>query len=150
MAKEKTELVLNDSTDLSSVVNMLNVKIKEFDGLSDTSYKTGGVLEGIGDIKKETKIDKLIKAYGSVMAREKVYNESAEDLGLNIFPQFKLNGSTRAEWKHDINFRLAIIDNKDNLEKMKVWKEKLSGLMTKKDIQSGVYTEMTEFFSAGK
>jgi len=150
MAKEKMELVLNDKTDLISVVNMLDKKIKEFDGLRDTSYKTSGVLDGIGDIKKETKIDKLIKAYGSVLSREKVYNESAEDLGLKTFPQFELNGHTRSDWKHDINFRISIIDNKDKLDKMKLWKEKLSGIMTKKDIQNGVYSEMNEFFSSKK
>lgn len=85
--------------------------------LRESNFGSSGVLDGIGDIKKEVKIDALIRAYASVITREEGYNKSANELGLETYPSFELNGSTADVWKRDIKLRIDIINQATSVPK---------------------------------
>jgi hypothetical protein len=113
-------------------------------------YKTTGNLDGFGDIKQETKLENLIRAFSSVKGREKAYDDAAKDLGLTTYPQFSISGGTAADWKQDIVLRIDIITHKDKLDKLNDYKEKMSKFLSAEDQKTMLLKEMTEFFKTSK
>lgn len=145
MGTKKASNAIAKTGDVASVINVLDAKIKSLDHISDSKYKTSNKLDGFGDIKSETKIDNLIKAYSSIKGREKAYTEAAEDMGLTTYPQFEVNGSTADEWKSDIMLRIAIINHKDTLDKLTAYKEKMQQFMSKEEQKAALLQEMGAF-----
>ena len=145
MAKKSTEL--STTEDVSSMVKLLDLKIKSLEHISDTKYKTGGDLDGFGNIHKENKIENLIKAFSSVDGREKGYNNSAMEMGLTTYPQFEVNGRCGDDWKHDIQLRVAIINHKEELDKLNAYRERVQALMTKEEQKRALFAEMSEYLS---
>ena len=145
MGTKKTSNAIAKTGDVASVINVLDAKIKSLDHISDSKYKTSGKLDGFGDLKTETKIDNLIKAYSSIKGRETAYNNAAEDMGLTTYPQFEVNGSTADEWKSDIMLRIAIINHKDTLDKLTAYKEKMQQFMSKEEQKAVLMAEMAGF-----
>lgn len=144
----KAELALDSQFSVPDVITVLDDKLKALKHVTDTKYRTSGVLDGIGDIKSETKIDALIRALGSVMAREDVYNRAAEELGLTTYPSFQINGCSVADWKHDIRFRIDVINHKETADKLKEYRDKMSKFLSEQDQKNMLMNEMANFLKS--
>ena len=135
------------SMEVPSVIAALEAKIKALDHITDSKYRTGGNLDGFGDLKKETNIGNLIKAFSSIRGREKAYNDAAEEMGLTTFPVFEANGSNAEDWKQDILLRIAIINHKDTLDKLTEYRNKMKEFLSKEDQKAILFAEMEAFMS---
>jgi hypothetical protein len=142
-----TELAKMDA--VPEVLSILDQEIAKLKTINESVYKTGGVLDGFGDLKSEMKIENLIKAYSSVKGRENAYNDAAKDLGLQTYPQFTANGGTAADWKQDISLRIDIITHKDKLDKLKDYKDKMSKFLSAEDQKAMLLKEMSDYFQKG-
>jgi hypothetical protein len=144
-AEEMNELALGDQFSVPDVISVLDEKLKALKHVTDTKYRTSGVLDGIGDIKSETKINTLIRAMASVLVREETYNRAAAELGLTTFPSFEVNGCSSADWKHDIRFRIDVINHKETADKLTYYKDKMSTFLSEQDQKNMLMTEMANF-----
>ena len=152
MAKKNTvsvsaELATGDQFSIPQIIGVLETKLASLDHIKSTTYKTSGVLDS-NDLKKETKIDVLIRAFASVLSRETVYNQSAIELGLQSYPAFEIGGFTTAFWKHDIKHRIAVINQKDTVDKLEDYKSKMSKFLSEQDQKDMLMKEMTDFMTA--
>lgn len=145
--KVTAELTVTDK--IPEILSVLDEQIGKLKTIAESVYKTAGTLDGFGDIKAETKVENLIRAYSSVKGREDAYNNAAKDLGLNQYPQFNVNGGTAADWKQDILLRIDIITHKDKLDKLNEYKEKMSKFLSAEDQKAMLLKEMTDYFKVG-
>lgn len=145
MAKKEAITAIAVNTPVPNVLAALDEKIKSLKHIAETPYKTGGNLDGFGDIKAETKIENLIRAYSMVMGKEKAYHASAADLGLTTYPAFNVNGGNAADWKQDIQLRIAIINHKETFDKLTEFKTKMSSFLSAEDQKSMLLKEMEGF-----
>lgn len=118
---------------IPTLLEAIEAKIKTFKGIETSKFKTTMNLAGFGDLGKETKIETLIKAYSSVAGRNKAYNESAEALGLDTFPEFVVDGGSQEDWLNDIKLRIAIITHKDELDKLKSLQSEAKTFLSQED-----------------
>lgn len=131
-SKESTALAVV-GTSVPDVLSILNEKLKALKTVTECAYKTNGQLAGFGDIKAETKVENLIRAYSSVRGRENAYNEAAKELGLTSFPVFNESGGTAADWKQDILLRKAVIEHADTQKKLQDLTDKAKSFLTQAD-----------------
>jgi len=103
--------------------------------VSESNYKTSMNLDGVGNLKDETKTENLIKALSSVIGRETLYNLAASKLGLASFPKFALGGGSSEDWTQDIKLRIAIITNKETIDALTKAKDELSKFLSEADQQ---------------
>ena len=148
MSKKTTAIAKVE--DVPQVLSLLDQEIGKLKTISDSVYKTTGILEGFGDIKTETKLENLIRAFSSVKGRENAYNDAAKDLGLSTYPQFSISGGTAADWKQDILLRINIITHKDKFDKLTEYKDKMSKFLSAEDQKAMLLKEMTDYFKSGK
>lgn len=148
MKKTEKTPALVKVNEVPEVLSLLEKEIGKLKSVSDSVYKTSGSLDGFGDIKQETKIENLIRAYSSVKGRENAYNDAAKDLGLTTYPQFTVNGGTASDWKQDILLRIDIITHKDKLDKLTEYKEKMSKFLSAEDQKAMLLKEMSDFFNS--
>lgn len=145
MSKKPT-LALAKIDEVPEVLSLLDQEIAKLKTISESVYKTTGNLESFGDIKQETKLENLIRAFSSVKGREKAYEDAAKDLGLSTYPQFSVSGGTAAEWKQDILLRIDVITHKDKLDKLTEYKDKMSKFLSADDQKAMLLKEMTDYF----
>ena len=130
------------------VIAQLEKKIKELDHITDSKYRTSGNLDGFGDIKKETSIANLIKAFSVVMAKANAYQAAATELSIATFPVFEVNGGSVEDWKKDIQLRIAIIEHKETLDKLQGYRDKMKEFLSKEDQKAMLMQEMAEFLAS--
>lgn len=146
-----TTALMVKGQDVPSVLQILEEKIASLKHITDTVYKTTGNLEGFStNIQKEMKVENLIRAFGSVMARSEVYMSSAKALGQKTFPAFEVSGGDMEAWKHDIILRINIINHQETLDKLNGYKEKMSKFLSEEDQKSMLLKEMADFMSVGQ
>ena len=146
--KSEVSLEVAVNTPTAEVLAALDAKIKSLKRIEETPYKTQGNLTGVCNVKTETKIDNLIRAYASVIAREKVYVEAAEELGHTTYNVFTVDGGTREDWKHDIKLRTDIINYDETLTKLKVYKDKMSSFLSQQEQKEMLLKEMQSFLGS--
>lgn len=115
------------------VLTILNDKLKSLKAVTECSYKTSGNLEGFGDIKNETKVENLIRAFSSVRGKETAYNAAAKELGLTTYPAFSVSGGNSEDWKQDILLRKAVIEHADTQKKLEDLSSKAQKFLSEKD-----------------
>jgi hypothetical protein len=142
---ESTGLTVLDTNNVPSIIGALEAKIKSFGEITDSKYRTSGNLDGFGDIKKETNVGNLIKAFSSVNGRAKSYVDAAEALGLTTFPAFELNGGSVEDWRKDILLRINLITHKETLDKLNTYKEKFQKFLSEEDQKQMLVAEMAAF-----
>lgn len=145
--KKETALALTHSAGVPDLLEVLNQKIAALKHIEESVYKTGGTLEGFGDIKTEMKVENLIRAFSSVRGRENAYNDAAKELGLKTYPVFTISGGNAEDWKKDILLRKAIIEHKDELDKLNGFKAKAAEFLSKEDQKAMLIEEMKGHFS---
>lgn len=90
----------------------------------------------------------LIKMAASIISRERAYNDAASALGLQTFPQFKVNGNHKEEWLKDIKLQIAIITNSDTINKLKTFKDKAAKFLSEEDQKAILFAEMKTFLKS--
>jgi len=143
--KNQTNSLALVDTSVPDIIKKLEEEIKKLAHITDTVYKTTGNLEGFGDIKKETLVGNLIRAYSIVLAKETAYNNAAESLGLEQYPAFEISGGNSEAWKEDITLRIAIIEHKDKLDKLKGFKDRMAKFLSEEDQKTILLREMQAF-----
>lgn len=143
-----TDVALGTQFDVPSIIQVLDAKLNSMKHITESKYRTSGTLDGIGDIKKETKIENLIRAYASIIAREEVYNRAAIELGITTYPTFEANGSSSEDWKRDIKLRIDIINQKETADKLTEYKDKISKFLSAEDQKNMLMTEMASFLTS--
>ncbi len=129
-AESKSVAIISTNSSLERLKNELASLTK----ISETPYKTDGKIDGIpSNIQQETNIANLIKMYGSVKERARAYKESAEELQINTFPQFNLNGNTLESYKHDIQLKIAIITIDERRKQLEGLVKEGEEFLTKED-----------------
>lgn len=150
-AKSKTSVALvKGDVEIPGVLNLLEKEMAKLKTISESVYRTSGVLPDFGDIKTEVKTENLIRAFSVVMLKEKAYNEAAKALNLTTFPQFQIGGFTTKDWKEDIMLRIDIITHKDKLDKLTEYKEKATKLMSVEDQKAMLFKEMQDYLTSQK
>lgn len=147
MAKKESlslELAITNGG-IPDVMKALEAKMKEFEFIRDSKYKTSGTIDGFGDIKNEKLIPNLIRAHSLVLAKHNAYEAAAKDLGLSTYPVFELGGGTVEDWKADILLRKAIIEQKENMDKLESFKAKAAKFMSEADQKAMFFAEMQSF-----
>lgn len=144
---KKNEVATLDLNNVPGIISALDDKLKSLSHVTDSKYRTTGKLDGIGDIKEMTKIEDLIKAYSVIVAKEKAYNEAALDLDINTFKEFTVFGHTKNDWKLDIKLRIDLINHKDTLEQLKMYKSKFEKFLSEEDQKSMLINELASFLA---
>ncbi len=148
MTKAKATTSLLPAMPVPDVLKALNDKINSLKHIEESKYKTAGILEQFGNIKDEMKIENLIRAYSSIIGREKLYNEAAAQLGRGkCYPAFVVSGGTAEDWKNDIQLRINILEHKETLDKLNTYKEKMSKFLSEADQKEILMREMAEFLT---
>ena len=147
-ANKNNSLALSTADGARGMLTILNEKIAALKHIEESVYKTGGNLEEFGDIKAETKVENLIRAFSSVRGRENAYNDAAKELGLKTYPVYTVNGGNAEDWKKDILLRKAIIEHKDELDTLNAFKAKAADFLSKEDQQMMLIDEMKKHFGA--
>lgn len=133
---------------IPDIILALDAKAKQFEFIKDSKYRTSGNLEGFGgDIKTEKLIPNLIRAYSFVLAKATAYENAAKDLGLTEYPVFEVGGGCIEDWKADILLRKAIIEQKENSDKLQAFREKAAKFMSEADQKAMFIEEMKNFFN---
>ena len=145
----KEEKGLTVKTPVPDMLATLEERIKGIKTITDTPYKTTGNLESFGDIKKETKVENLIRAFSSVMGRERAYGEAAKELGKTTFPQFEISGGDSEAWKHDIKLRISIIEQDETLKKLTTFKDKMTSFLSEEEQKGMLLKEMESYLMKG-
>jgi len=147
MKDKKNNPALLPTTKTSDVLEQLNAKIASLKRIEESIFKTNGLLDGFGDIKLETKIENLIRAFSSVKIRELGYNNAAAELKRKEYPAFAIGSGTADDWKHDILLRIDILEHKETLDKLNMFKNKMSKFMSEAEQKEMLIKEMQDFFN---
>lgn len=147
MAKkeEKMDLVLGDDLTVPSVIEKLDEKLDSLKHITETKYRTSGVIEGVTDIKKETSIETLVRGLASIMVRKESYDRAAKELGLTTYPQYQIGGCSLEDWTHDIKFRIDVLTHKETTDKLKEYRDKMSKFLSEQDQKQMLLNEMSSF-----
>ena len=87
----------------------------------------------------------MIKAFSSIKGRETAYNAAAEEMNIDTYPVFEVNGASAEDWKNDIMLRIAIITHKEKLDKLTEYKERMTSFMSKEEQKAALLQEMAAF-----
>lgn len=134
--KNKKTTVVVSNGNLPSVpdqMEMLKKELSQLKAITETQYKTTGNLESFGNIKSETSVSNLIKAFSSVRGRENAYNEAAAEMGMESYPAFEISGGNKEQWKHDIKLRIAVINHAERKAELEALIEEGKSFLTKED-----------------
>lgn len=143
---EKTiSLITQSDFNVPDTLKLLEEKLSSLQKIEETPYKTNGSINGFSDVRHETRIEVLIRMYSTIYMKEKAYNEAAESLGLTHYPIYS-EGGTSEDWKHDIQLRIKLIQQKDTFEKLNKYKEEVSKFMSREEQKSQLMSEMQDFF----
>lgn len=132
-SSKKSTAIAVIGASVPDVLSILNDKLASLKAVTECSYKTNGNLEGFGDIKFETKVENLIRAFSSVRGKENAYNSAAKELGLETYPAFSVSGGNSDDWKQDILLRKAVIEHADTQKKLQDLTDKAKTFLTQAD-----------------
>ena len=144
MSKKAGKAISNELTvigdSVPNVLELLSAKLTELKTVTECSYKTGGKLDGFGDIRQQTQVENLIRAFSSVQGKEEAYHKSAKALGKITYPAFSVSGGNTEAWLHDIKLRMAVIEHADTKAALEALTEEGKKFLTEKD-QYAIYLQ---------
>lgn len=144
MSKSKT-MALAINTPTADILSKLEAEIASLKHVQETAYKAGTNLSQFGNIQSETSIPKLIQAFSTVVAKETAYDKAAEELGLSSYPVFSVDGYAKAEWKHDIQLRMDVINFEERLKKLNEFKSKMTAFLSASEQKEMLIAEMAKY-----
>ena len=104
----------------------------------------GKNLPGFGELSSITDTSDLIKAYSSILGREKAYNEAAQEMKLTKIPDFKIEGVTADTWKKAILRREVIASSSAKLERLEKVKVIMTDMLSKEEKQKAKLRELDD------
>jgi hypothetical protein len=128
-----------------TVLSLLEERLASLKHIETTAFKAGENLVGFGNIRTETNVKSLIKAWSSIKGRSKAYDDAAPELGLDNYPVFDVDGYSPEAWKHDIMLRIAILNHKETYDKLNSFKSQMSAFLSEEDRKSILMKEMAEY-----
>lgn len=132
MTKNKNNMSIVKST--PDILSLLRSELDGLQAISATQYKTNGKVDGFPNtIETETKIENLIRMWASIKGRANAYTDAQVDLGIKTAPQFKLNGSTIEDFKHDIELKIQILTHSERKAELEALVKEAEGFLTKED-----------------
>lgn len=148
MAKNDKAVALRADSSVPEFLTALNQKISRMKHIADSVYKTNGKVRtasGEMDIKTQTNPTELVKAFSGILVRAKSMEDAYEALGITNYPVVKIDGGTVEEWKSDIQLRIEIIEQKDQLDELNALKKEAEELMDKEDRKALLLKKMEKF-----
>lgn len=154
MTKSRKAAPAATSTEIATatvpnVLTILEERLASLKHIETTAFKAGESLSGFGNIRQETNVKNLIKAWSSVKGRSKAYDEAAPELGLDSYPVFEVEGYSAEAWKHDIMLRIAILNHKETYDKLNSFKSQMSAFLSEEDRKAILMKEMEAFLNKG-
>lgn len=146
--KKETAIVLRPDSSVPEFLTSLNQKISRMKHIADSVYKTNGKVRtasGEMDIKTQTSPAELVKAFSGILVRAQSMEQAYEVLGITNYPVVKIDGGTVEEWKSDIQLRIEIIEQKDQLDELNALKKEAEELMDKEDRKALLLKKMEKF-----
>lgn len=130
-ATDKNEVAIQKHM-APEVLDALKQELSKLKEITDTPYKTNGNIDKF-NIKTSMKQEELLCLFGYVIIQEKAYVDAAIDLDINPCPEFKYNGSTLAEWRHDIKLRISILTHDFRKKELTKLIEEGKSFLTRED-----------------
>ena len=119
--------------------------IKAIKGAEDEDESVKGKsLPGFGEISNINDTSELIKAYSSVLGKEKAYEEAAKEMNLNKTPAFKIEGVSADVWKKAILRREVIASSSAKLERLEKVKVIMTDMLSKEEKQKAKLRELDD------
>jgi hypothetical protein len=141
-----TEMSLTVKTPINDIVEVLKAKKKSFENISDSKYITHGRIDPFPKvIKEETSIENLISMCASITGREKAFDAACLELGVSKCKAWNLEGVTADELKQDIKLRIAIIQNKEEMDELNKLIEESKEFMTIDDKKAAYLAKLENF-----
>lgn len=134
-----------EPTELDIMLQFIEGQKAKLKHITESNYATPGKLDHF-NLQTETKTEAIISMIASVMIREKAYNEAAAALDLTSYPAFKIEGYESKYWLQDAKLRMAIVNNKEMLDKIDSFTRRAEELMDKEDKKNRLAREMAEAF----
>jgi len=126
----------------------ITTELASFEDINESKYKTGNTVLGeFGNIQSVTDTSELIRAYASVSAREKIYNEAVVEMGLTTSPQFQIGGFTAEDWKADILLRYKLVNSEELRKELLSYKKEFEDLLSKEEKQAILMEKMNSFIT---
>lgn len=141
-----TELTVK--TPISTILQGIREKIESMEKIQDSPWVTSGKIQMAGgaiDLKTNVGTLDVVKAYGSILSRHKSVEDAYTDLDIKTYPVIKVDGNTKDEWKKDIQLKLAIINQDEDLKELNAIKKDLEDLMDKDDKKTLVLERVKKF-----
>lgn len=163
MANSKREKVTGVVTVISKNdevrKRLINVegKLASIQKIRDTPFKvsaSNSTIQGIGNIREERLVENLIRALSVIRTKKREYDDAATDandpdaknpsfgFGLKVFPEFKFQQATIAEWHHDLLLQKSIVEQEETIKKLTAYKDKWSKFITEDDQKAMLIEEM--------
>ena len=116
---------------MSSTLNTLKAVKEKLKSLKvNTEFKTNKMFSDIGNITTMDELD-ITRCYGSLLASEEVFKRACAELDNNL--EYKVNGFSAEDWKHDLKLALNNLKNKELIEKLTKAQKELEQLLDKED-----------------
>lgn len=122
------EMLTNKLASLKSVTEGANQTSGSFSFSNSKSPNTPSI-----NIHTSKDLEELLLIHSFLLQKKEYYEQSANQLGLETFPQFKWNGYAFAAWNNDIQIRVAVVSSHDQRTKLEVAKKKLESFLTQDD-----------------
>ena len=155
MAKNKNNTnneVATIPNDVPQVLSLLQAELDKQKHIEESVYKTSGnFAPGLTNLKDETKVENLYKGLSIVLGKEHFYNLAIKTLKREHLQNhvFKHEGFTVEEWTADVELRIAIIENKERLDKLKEFKQRAEEFLSEQDKKAILFRDMAGFLSIG-
>jgi hypothetical protein len=148
MSKKTTtvDLSLTVKTPINDILDVLKEKKKAFASISDSKYIThGNVSPFPNNIKDETSIETLISIHSSIKGRSEAFDKSCIDLGITKCKCWNLEGATAEDLIQDIKLRIAIINNKEEMDELNALMKEAENFMTIEDKKQAYLAKLEKF-----
>lgn len=145
--KKETGLATIDIKNTPAILDKLDQALNALKKIEESPYKTSGSLDGFGDIKSETKIENLIRAFSMVMGKSEMYTKAQQELGLTKVPIFTIGGGNVDDWKQDILLRINIITHNAKYKKLKEAKEKMAKFLSEEDQKNMILKDLQDLLA---
>ena len=127
---------------IPEVLSAIKSKIATLGKIETTKFKTKGDMPGFPtNLQKEENVNTLIAAYSSAKGRSEAFAAAATELGVTG-KTLDLGGSTLEEWRHDIDLRIKIVTQSDELKKLRKLEEKASTFLSQEDQKAIFFQEL--------
>jgi hypothetical protein len=112
-SKSTDVAVSKKNNNILNSLDQLKLELQNLKTITETSYKTEGIIDNYSNIQEEKEIKNLIILHSSVRSRRDAYQQSMIELCQNEAPVFTASNYTFESITHDILLRIAVLKHAD-------------------------------------